>query len=334
MKGKDFIQAKQQSWARRKGFELVPGTIGSNGEKNYVNDFNQNLFTPLTKENIACFEHGDGQEMQGRGQELPKMKALQSSSVLAVNLFQYWQEAPLEILLEALKLPTKKHIGTTIKNIGSKTDCTIVETSKRLSFDNIKFEEQFEISPDKSRFPRKANIDVVIHGDYDFAIESKFIEPYRDKPKALKTAYIEDESLWNGLPHLYKLAKKISPDNDIFRYLDAAQLIKHTLGLKNTYCVQEKKEEELNCTPSNEKEIRTLKITSKPHEFYLIYLWYDVPGEDGFRHRKEIEQFAEIAEADGINFKHITYQEVIVALAKNAYEGNKAYCDYLTDRYL
>ena len=153
------------------------------------------------------------------------------------------QGAPLEMLLEALKLPTTQHIGTVMKNVGSQTDCTTTETSKQLSFDNIKFEEQFEISPDKSRFPRKANIDVVIHGDYDFAIESKFIEPYRDKPKALKTAYIEDESLWNGLPNLYKLAKKISPGNDMFRYLDAAQLIKHILGLRNTYCMQKDKED-------------------------------------------------------------------------------------------
>ncbi len=244
------------------------------------------------------------------------------------------QGAPLEMLLEALKLPTTQHIGTVMKNVGSQTDCTTTETSKQLSFDNIKFEEQFEISPDKSRFPRKANIDVVIHGDYDFAIESKFIEPYRDKPKALKTAYIEDESLWNGLPNLYKLAKKISPGNDMFRYLDAAQLIKHILGLRNTYCMQKDKEDGQDCALSNAKEVRSLKTTSKPHEFYLVYLWYDVPGEDGFRHRKEIEQFAEIAEADGINFKHITYQEVIAALTKNAYEENKAYCDYLTDRYL
>lgn len=38
-----------------------------------------------------------------------------------------------------------------------------------------------------------------------------------------------------GLPNLYELAKEISPDNNKFRHLDAAQLIKHILGLKKKY---------------------------------------------------------------------------------------------------
>lgn len=92
MKGKEFIQTKQQSWARRKGFELVPGTIGSDGEKNYVNDLNQNLFAPLSKENDNSFGQGNGNETQDGENRLSKMKALHSSSALAVNLFQYCRE--------------------------------------------------------------------------------------------------------------------------------------------------------------------------------------------------------------------------------------------------
>ena len=49
---------------------------------------------------------------------------------------------------------------------------------------------------------------------------------------------------------------------------------------------------------------------------------------------KEIEQFAEIAKKDNIKFSHITYQEVIARLSKEFYDGNEAYCNYLTDRYL
>lgn len=44
--------------------------------------------------------------------------------------------------------------------------------------------------------------------------------------------YVENLSFWNGLPNLYELAKEISPDDTKFQYLDAAQLIKHILGLK------------------------------------------------------------------------------------------------------
>ena len=57
-------------------------------------------------------------------------------------------------------------------------------------------------------------------------------------------------------------------------------------------------------------------------------------GADGEEHRKEIERFAEIAQKDDIDFLHISYQEVIVSLSQNYYEGNESYIDYLTERYL
>lgn len=91
--------------------------------------------------------------------------------------------------------------------------------------------------------------------------------------------------------------------------MDAAQLVKHILGLSANY---------------QEKRVK----------FRLLYLWYDVLGEDGAEHRREIEQFASIAQKDNILFRHITYQEVIATLAKDYREGNEAYIDYLTERYL
>lgn len=329
MNGKDFILLKQQNWAKRKGIELVPGTIGSNGEKNYVSKVAQNLFEPLSEDNFACYNQGDGNETKDGGKRRAKMKALHSSSAIVVNLFQYWQRENgihLPSLLRALKLPATRYVGKEYKNVGSQTDCTIVETSKPLSFNGIKFEEKFEISPDKALFPHTPNIDVVIYGDYDFAIESKFTEPYSSKHDGLKTKYVEDTSFWESLPNLYELAKEISPYNNKFRYLDAAQLIKHVLGLKKKYI---KTHSDMQTSSGH-----ALKIAAKPYEFYLVYLWYDVLGEDGFKHREEIEQFARIAEEDGIRFKHITYQEVIANLSKDCYEGNEAYCDYMTERYL
>lgn len=72
----------------------------------------------------------------------------------------------------------------------------------------------------------------------------------------------------------------------------------------------------------------------KKSRFTLLYLWYDVIGKGGAAHRKEIEEFAAIAKSDGIEFRHITYQEVIIQLSNEYYKGNEAYVDYLTDRYL
>ena len=140
---------------------------------------------------------------------------------------------------------------------------------------------------------------------------------------ALLLLNVENISFWDGLPNLYELAKEISPDDTKFQYLDAAQLIKHILGLKNS-C------DKYNFQIKPGLNGRRLFTRS----FRLLYLWYDVLGKDGVEHRKEIEQFAEIAQRDNIKFSHITYQEVIMKLSKEFYEGNEDYLNYITDRYL
>ena len=127
---------------------------------------------------------------------------------------------------------------------------------------------------------------------------------------------MEDVSFWDELPNLYELAKEISPDNNKFQYLDAAQLIKHILGLKK------------RCKKQH------LYLKRKICGFRLLYLWYDVIGEDGVKHRKETEQFAKIVQRDNIKFSHTTYQDVIMKLSKEFYEANKDHCNYLSNRYL
>lgn len=52
MNGVEFIKSKQRSWAKRKSFELVGGTIPNKGEKNYLNNLSDNLFEDLTQESI------------------------------------------------------------------------------------------------------------------------------------------------------------------------------------------------------------------------------------------------------------------------------------------
>lgn len=174
----------------------------------------------------------------------------------------------------------------------------------------VRFEQKFEICDNKKDFPKKPNLDVVIEYDHNvYAIESKFTEPYNGKPKGLRKVYTSAQldQLWKGIPSLQKLANIISPDINKFEYLDVAQLIKHILGLKNK---------------------------NLEGGFTLLYLWYDVIGNDGLEHRKEIEKFAEIVKKDNIKFRHITYQEVIINLSKEFYVGNEDYINYLTDRYL
>lgn len=291
MNGFDYIKAKQQSWAKGNNLELLGGTIPNKGEKNYLKEISLNIFNQhLSMETKKNFDEGDGSETKDSKSRLAKMKALHSSSALPVNVFQYWQNKDVNPILYACKLSKNKSFNLN-SNLPNK----------------VKFEQKFEISENKNLFPRKPNLDIVIEDNKIYAIESKFTEPYSKKPEGLSARYISDESFWKGITSLEVLANKISPNNNEFKYLDAAQLIKHILGLKNKH---------------------------KKSDFVLLYLWYDVIGKDGFEHRKEIEKFAEIAKKDKIKFRHITYQEVIINLSKDFYVGNEVYINYLTDRYL
>lgn len=317
MAGLEFIKSKQQNWAKRQGFELVGGTIPDKGEKNYLYNLTDNLFEPLSDENLIYYASGDGNETKDGKIRLAKMKALHSSSALVVNMFQYWQSKENIPLLYACGLSSKKSSKPScmIENIGSDFPKVIPIVRDPLKY-KIKFEERFEISKDKTLFPHSPNIDIVIETELsDIAIESKFTEPYGGrKHEGLKQKYMDDVSFWEGLPNLYELAKEISLDNNKFQYLDAAQLIKYILGLKK------------RCEKQNLKR--------KIRGFRLMYLWYDVIGEDGLKHRKEIEQFAKIVRRDNIKFSHTTYQEVIMKLSKEYYRGNEVYCNYMTNRYL
>ena len=175
----------------------------------------------------------------------------------------------------------------------------------------ISFEQKFKIS---NKFSFDPNIDAVIYnGKNDtikaFGIECKFSEAYSSrKHPGLKERYLtEIPEQWKDIPKLFDFAKTISPDESIYHHLHPAQLIKHILGLKNEY---------------------------GKSGFRLLYLWYDVLGAEGCKHRKEIEKFSEITKLDKIKFHSISYQELIIKMQKDFYKGNEKYINYLTDRYL
>ena len=175
---------------------------------------------------------------------------------------------------------------------------------------NMFFEKKFQIG---KNFPFSPNIDVVIEDSAKskykfFAIECKFSEAYSKRgDHGLKKKYLDLEGIWKGIPNLHSLAQEISPD-DRYKHLHRAQLIKHILGLKN------------ECGSKN--------------TFRLLYLWYDVIGHQGSHHRREIERFTKTAHADKIKFHAMSYQELIIKLAKEYRDNHEAYIKYITSRYL
>jgi len=144
---------------------------------------------------------------------------------------------------------------------------------------------------------------------YDwFAVECKFSEAYSPwKHGGLHPAYLQLTDQWKSLPILQKFAQTISPDDGEFVHLHVAQLIKHILGLSDA------------CGKTG---------------FKLLYLWYDVPGEEGRLHRQEVEQFTTLTEDDDVAFHTMTYQDLIRSLDRICNPEHKEYIAYLKERYL
>ena len=288
MKGFDYILTKQIAWANRNKIQLVGSEI-TKGRQAYTKILDQNLFEPLLSETKIEIEKGDGGELKGDAFHSPKMCAVHSSSVIGVNVLQYWKNKTIPDIAYVLGLCRKDN----------------------KSAQEIHFEQKFKIS---NKFRFDPNIDAVIYnGKNDkikaFGIECKFSEAYssRNHP-GLKEKYLTDISdQWKDIPKLFDFAKTISPNDKSFHHLHPAQLIKHILGLKKKY---------------------------GKNGFRLLYLWYDVLGEEGCRHSKEIAEFTKITKQDKIKFHSISYQELIINLKRKIYKGNEVYIDYLTKRYL
>jgi len=187
--------------------------------------------------------------------------------------------------------------------------CGFCKETTQIS-ESIHFEEKFKIAGITGNSP---NIDVVINNKENesikaYAIECKFTEAYRTDVKDDIAKQYLDEDLWQDLPNLHKIAIQISTNDQENKHLHSAQLIKHILGLNAKY--------------------------KSKSAFKLLYLWYNVLGEDGAKHREEIEEFKKITLADKVNFISISYQELIIKLYQKHYDKHKDYIDYLASRYL
>jgi len=287
--GYSYIRAKQIEWALNSKIPLT-SSARAHGEKAYTQCLEQNLYEPLLDENRTAFSGANGQELAGTPENPAKMQALNSSSALGVNIFQYWQKRGLlDEIAAACRFCNKGSVYT-----------------KSLVFED----KRFKLGGYLKTPP---NIDVVIHNresaPYEcFAVECKFSEAYGGRSHgALKSAYLANESIWEGLPALHALAEKLTSKEHFYDYLYAAQLIRQILGLSNNLG-------------------RT--------KFRLLYLWYDVLGKAGGDHRAEVEDFTSIAKADGVHFHALTYQELILKLAREYRDEHNAFIEYLTSRYL
>lgn len=285
MRATKYIKIKQYHFALNSPINLRSRKI-DRGSPFYTEELDQNLFQPLPLEVIQQFNQADGNELRASSNgDLPKIQAVHSSAAIAINLFSYWLSNPLPIAI-ACKFCSPKNTSSL----------------------KMEFEAKVPIS---DTFERAPNLDVLFRiADNPqfraFAIESKFSEPFNSRShRGLNPAYLELD-LWTELQHLKALATRLSPDDHEFRYLDAAQLIKHVLGLTRAF----------------------------KQQFKLLYLYYDALSSDSARHEAEIDKFEQVAQQDKVEFRALSYQDLINNLANQHRTEHEAYIRYITARYL
>jgi hypothetical protein len=272
MAAKHQIITQQTGWAKGRGLEP--------DSRSYLASYQANLFQPLSASARSAFNSGSGNELRGTVERPAKMSALHSSSALAVNVFDYWSDRP-DVVLAALNLPT----GAV----------------------SLVFEKQFPTGLNGN----PPNLDLAMKwadGTW-LGIESKFTEWLTPKPASkehFKPKYFpQEEALWagRGLARCQELAALVHTLGVIYRHLDAAQLLKHALGLA--------------CSGS---------------KFELLYLYFDLPGLESSVHRAELEDFSNRIAGD-FPFHVRRYQDVVDTLASKATAADTEYLEYLAGRY-
>ena len=201
MSSKTELLLQQRNWAE--SFGLKPDTRG------YLSDVASNLLRPINSKTKSAFESGSGSELQDTPSRPAKMKALHSSSALAVNVFDNWVSQNKSALQRALLID---------KEILS-----------------ISFEEQFPTGLTGN--PPNLDVALELSDGFIIGIESKFSEWLTPKPvskEPFKSKYFPvGTGMWagRGLPASQELANLMNSGVKQFRYLDAPQLLKHALGL-------------------------------------------------------------------------------------------------------
>jgi hypothetical protein len=117
------------------------------------------------------------------------------------------------------------------------------------------------------------------------------------------------EAVKESMPRLEALKERIEKNTIIFQHMDVARLLRCLLWLQREY---------------------------GKSGFSLTYLWYDVPFDEGTRHRKEIQKLQSAARRDRVNLNALTVQELVMSLASpGGTPGNaQQYLDGIAERYL
>ena len=220
----------------------------------YTNSPEENLIPGVTSKDFwKDLEGGDGSELSDSSTAPAKFCAAYSSSALVVNTLGPFRHSPNDLELSG--------------------------------FSGFS-ESQFERKCPTGLGGKPPNLDFLAAGpNILVAVESKFLEPLRPKKASFKNGYV---SIIRDLadPAWQAMYKSLLDDPTRFVHLDAAQLVKHYLGIQNAF---------RNC--------RVAKV--------LVYLyWEPINAEDIAEfvlHRYEVAQFSSEIRESGVRFVALSY---------------------------
>jgi hypothetical protein len=168
----------------------------------YLVDWSDNLLDGVTPDLFeADLRRGAGGELDDTNEAPAKFRAAHSSSALVVNTFGPFRRETRHLTLGGIS-----------------------------DFDRVEFEYACDNGL-QGTFPHADLLAQTRHSV--LAVESKFLEPLTPKPAAFTAqyqgAFDRAERPWRNLYH------RLCSDALTYRYLDAAQLLKHYLGLWHSF---------------------------------------------------------------------------------------------------
>lgn len=244
-------------------------------ENGYADAFRDNLLSLVSTDDFEeDLRAGDGNELD------TKFRAAHSSSALAVNSF-----APFRSRIEDLRLCEQTH------------------------FTDMQFERK---CPTGLRGGRAPNLDVLLSGNSSvIGIESKLTEylgPHRANFSTAYSVQIRDERREQG--YFHEMQRLMESPNH-YKWLNAAQLVKHGFGLAKTF-------------PD--------KAAS------LCYLYWEPANPESSQafaeHRAEIAEFADSVAGSTPSFFAMSYPELWTSWRANAPIWLSRHLDELEARYL
>lgn len=267
-----MLLRSQRRWADARGVRY--------DARGCVRDLADNLLAPLA--GAALDELQRGSELTPGATQPARIYSLGSSAALVLNVFGYWRGRDTAPLTRALGLAAYGAV-------------------------RLRFEEPLPTG--LAGDPPLADVALERADGSLVAIESKYAEWLVRRPRnkrVFKDKYFpQGGGVWAaaGLPLCQRLAEDLQSGRERFKYLHAAQLLKHALGLA-----------------------KVGRATS-----VLVYLYYEWPIRDAALHRSELDR-ATARLAPEIDLRVLTYQAVFRSL-RDAPGVDGAYLDYLAQRY-